>query len=89
MVAFALEEKGILGCTLKRGSARTDLEDGWGRKWDVKTPPHIEGIGFNQESAIHNILIKLNEFPEGNVGITGCVFSAKRELPKTSKRLKK
>ena len=32
MVAFALEEKGILGFTVKRGPARTDLEDGWGRK---------------------------------------------------------
>ena len=32
MVAIALEEKGILGCTVKRGPARTDLEDGWGRK---------------------------------------------------------
>ena len=69
MVAFALEEKGILGCTVKRGPARTDLEDGWGRKQDVKTPPHIEGIGFNEESAIHSILRKLNEFPDGNVGI--------------------
>jgi len=69
MVAFALEENGILGCIVKRGPARTDLEDGWGRKWDVKTPPHTEGIGFNEESAIHSILRKLNEFPDGNVGI--------------------
>ena len=69
MVAFSLEENGILECTVKRGPAQTDLEDGWGRKWDVKTPPHIEGIGFNEESAIHSILKKLNEFPDGNVGI--------------------
>ena len=31
MVTFVLEEKGILGCTVKRGPARTDLEDGWVR----------------------------------------------------------
>ncbi len=69
MVAFELERDGILGCTITRGPARTDLEDAWGRKWDVKTPPYVEGIGFNEESAIHSILKKLDEFPDGDVGI--------------------
>ena len=69
MVAFDLEQSGILGLNVKRGPAHTDLEDGWGRKWDVKTPPYVEGIGFNEENAIHSILRKLNEFPDGNVGI--------------------
>ena len=69
MVAFELEQDGILGCNVFRGPAQTDLEDGWGRKWDVKTPPYVEGIGFNQESAIHSILRKLEEFPDGDVGI--------------------
>jgi hypothetical protein len=69
MVAFEIEQDGILGMCVKRGPARTDLEDGWGRKWDVKTPPYIEGIGFNEENAIRSITRKLSEFPDGNVGI--------------------
>lgn len=69
MVAFELEQNGILGLNVMRGPAHTDLEDGWGRKWDVKTPPYIEGIGFHENDAIHSILKKLAEFPRGNIGI--------------------
>lgn len=69
MVAFELEYEGILGFKVIRGPNQTDLEDGWGRKWDVKTPPYVQGIGFNETSAIHSILKKLQEFPKGNVGI--------------------
>jgi hypothetical protein len=90
MVTFVLEEKGILGCTVKRGPARTDLEDGWVRKWDVKTPPHIEGIRFNEESAIQSILRKLNQFSEGNVRILLDVsFLQKENYLKLQKDLKK
>ena len=61
MVAFQLEQNGVLGCAVMRGPSRTDLKDGWGRKWDVKTPPYIDGIGFNEESAIDSVLRKLDQ----------------------------
>jgi hypothetical protein len=61
-----------------------------GKKWDVKTPPHIEGIVFNEESAIQSILRKLNEFPEGDVGILVDVsFLQKENYLKLQKDLKK
>lgn len=69
MVGFELEEKGIFGISMKRGPIRTNLEDGWGRKWDVTTPPYLKGIGFNEQSAVNSILRKFKEFPIGDVGI--------------------
>lgn len=69
MVGFELEEKGIFGISMKRGPIRTNLEDGWGRKWDVTTPPYVKGIGFNEQSAVNSILRKFKEFPIGDVGI--------------------
>lgn len=79
MVAFQLEQNGVLGCTVMRGPSRTDLKDGWGRKWDVKTPPYIDGIGFNEESAIDSVLRKLDEFPSGDVGILLNISFLKKE----------
>ncbi|GFZ85721.1 hypothetical protein RLOatenuis_5850 [Rickettsiales bacterium] len=62
-----------MGITLQRGPKKTDLVDGWHRKWDVKTPPYINNIGFNTEDAIDSITRKFEEFAEGAVGILLCI----------------
>ena len=81
MVALELEKDGILGLSIGRGKKETDLVDGWDRMWDVKAPPTLGNIDFNVESehAVNSVLKKLNEFPDGNLGILLCISFLSRE----------
>jgi hypothetical protein len=91
LVALELEKDGILGISVSRGAAKTDLIDGWGRMWDVKAPPSIEVINFDTEvkKAVESVVRKLEEFPEGNLGILLCTsFLYQKDYIKLQEQLR-
>ena len=80
MVALELEAEGILGIKVSRGEAKTDIIDGWKRKWDVKAPPKVPDISFSIDDAVNSIKKKFNEFPEQDIGIMLCISFLDLEL---------
>lgn len=75
MVALELEQDYVFGgLQVSRGPAGLDLEDGWQRKWDVKTPPYLPKYGgFHLASAVESVVRKFERFSGKPIGILLCV----------------
>jgi|GEM_PF-2867905 len=80
MVALEIEKDSMFEMSIHRGKKETDLKDGWNRMWDVKAPPSIPFVDFNEEmqKAVSSIIKKLEEFPKGDLGILLCVSFLKK-----------